>query len=170
MATPQKSLRNGIVSIIILAVTGVLLLFIWHSPESTPLPSGIGSLRLETVVSGTDAKQTIDHLHNKSISPEVSYIGRYAGGNGSAVLYASLYSADDQAFQVVSMMAEGINGGSDIFGHYRAFDLHGKRMQMCLGMGQVHYFFSHGRLVYWLSVDAPIAQETIQFLVDRIVE
>ena len=59
-----------------------LLLLIACSSTEIPLPQSIGSMRLEKVLSGEEARQEIDRLHGKQISLLRGYIGTYVAENG----------------------------------------------------------------------------------------
>jgi hypothetical protein len=108
------------------------------------LPHSLGSLTLERYVGGDEAKNIIDHLHGKPVSTESNLM------------------ADEEA------MSRLISGGNGLFTHYHQLEIQGRRVAMCLGMGQVHYFFSRGSTLYWLAVDSRIAQETLAALLQGV--
>lgn len=62
-------------------------------------------------------------------------------------------------------MAQRIRQGNPIFGDYTERTVAGKRVAACVGMDQMHFFFSHGFTLYWLGVDPARAEETLEELI-----
>ena len=140
-----------------------LLLLIACSPNDIPLPQSIGSMRLEKVQSGEEARQEIDRLHGKQISLIRGYIGMYVAENGRGQLWVSEHSSDREATEAIEKMANGIQKGKQQkFWHFRKMRIERRPVYLAVGMGQAHYFFQNGAKVIWLAVDPSLAKEAIR--------
>jgi len=65
-------------------------------------------------------------------------------------------------------MQSRISAGNPIFDRYSAMEVRGHQVSSCLGQGQVHYFFSHEKQLYWLAVDIQVAPEAVEDLVRSV--
>lgn len=133
------------------------------------LPATLGELKLGESITGERAKETINRLHDGGVTPEANFIGQYGNEGSTATVYLSVFASAESAGEAERQMAELIKKGNPIFGHYHELTLGGKQIAMCLGQGQAHYFFSHEKKLYWLAVDAHIAQESLRNLLDVVV-
>ena len=146
-----------------------LLLLIACSPNDNPLPQSIGSMRLEKVQSGEEARQEIDRLHGKQISLIRGYIGMYVAENGRGQLWVSEHSSDSEATEAIEKMANGIQKGKQQkFWHFRKMEIERRQVYLAVGMGQAHYFFQNGAKVIWFAVDPSLAKEAIRDAVRKI--
>jgi hypothetical protein len=140
-----------------------LLLLIACNSTDIPLPQSIGSMRLEKVQSGEDAKQEIDRLHGKQISFLRGYIGTYVAETGSGQLWVSEHSSEREAAEAIEKMAHGMKQGKQQqFWHFRKMILEQRPVYFAVGMGQAHYFFQNGVKVIWLAADPTLAEEAIR--------
>ena len=97
-----------------------LLLLIACSSADIPLPQSIGSMRLEKVQSGEEARREIDRLHGKQISFLRGYIGTYVAENGSGQLWVSEHSSERESTEAIEKMAHGMKQGKQQqFRHFR---------------------------------------------------
>jgi hypothetical protein len=80
----------------------------------------------------------------------------------------TLYETAGEASQVEQVMADRIAAGNPVFGHFRIIEVRGRKVAICYGMGQTHFFLSRGRALYWLAVENDLAHETIQALVRAV--
>lgn len=131
------------------------------------LPQSIGSLSLQQLQSGEEARQEIDRLHGKQINFRRGYIGTY--GNGRAKLWVSEYDSEGEAAAGIGKMAQRMQaskGGN--FWHFREISIQGVAVYFVVGMGQAHYFFQKGRKVIWLAVDPSLAREAIRDAIGKI--
>ena len=146
-----------------------LLLLIACSSTDIPLPQSIGSMRLEKVQSGEEARREIDRLHGKQISFLRGYIGTYVAENGSGQLWISEHSSEREATEVIEKMAHGMKQGKQQqFWHVRKMMIEQRPVYLALGMGQAHYFFQNGAKVIWLAVDPSLAKEAIRDAVGKM--
>lgn len=159
----------------ILAWLGVFLFaapFLLHTACSStdiPLPQSIGSLRLEQVQSGEEARREIDRLHGQQISFQGGYIGTYVAENGSAKLWVSEHGSAEEAAEAIDKMVQSMKlGKQQVFWHFREIVIEGLSVYFAVGMGQAHYFFQRGGKVIWLAVDPALAKEAIGDVIKKI--
>jgi len=134
---------------------------------STPLPTKLKSLRLQSTVQGEAAEAVINRLHNKEVSSKDSYIGYYRGQGAKAVLYISEFQSQQEAEALLVAMRDRIKTGSRVFGHFRRMSERGLTVYSVLGLGQVHYFYRQGRFLIWLAVDPAVAQEVSEVVLAK---
>ena len=148
----------------------LLFLFMHIACNSTeiPLPQSIGSMRLEKVQSGEEARREIDRLHGKQISFLRGYIGTYVAENGRGQLWVSEHSSEREATEAIEKMAHGMRQGKKQFWHFRKIMVEQRPVYLAIGMGQAHYFFQNGPKVIWLAVEPSLAKEAIRDAVRKI--
>jgi hypothetical protein len=152
--------------LLILAV----VVYVTTDNDERLVPVALGELRLSERLSGAAAQELINHLHAKGVAPERNEVGFYRGPGGNATLYVSVYSTEANAAEAELQMARRIRQGNPIFGEYKERTVAGKRVSECYGMDQVHYFFSHDVRLYWLGVDPPRAEETLEELLRLLAQ
>jgi hypothetical protein len=157
-------------AIIVLAVVGIVVYGLLTSTQGIELPATLGTLTLTDQLAGDAAARMIDHLHGKGVTPTENLIGFYSGEGGTATLYVSRYTNESEPAQVMERMAQRIRQGNPIFGDFKERTIAGKRVAECYGMDQVHYFFSHDVRLYWLGVDPPRAEETLEELLRLLAQ
>jgi hypothetical protein len=145
-----------------------LLLPIACNSTDIPLPQSIGSMRLEKVQSGEEARGEIDRLHGKQISFLRGYIGTYVAENGGGQLWVSEHSSEKEATEAIEKMAHGIKHEKQQFWHFRKMMIEQRPVYLAVGMGQAHYFFQNGTKVIWLAVDPSLAKEAIRDAVGKM--
>jgi len=147
-----------------------LLLLIACSSTDIPLPQSIGSMRLEKVQSGEEARREIDRLHGKQISFLRGYIGTYVAENGSGQLWVSEHSSEREAAEVIEKMAHGMKQGKQQqFWQFRKMMIEQRPVYLVVGMGQANYFFQKRAKVIWFAVDPSLAEEAIRDAVRKIL-
>jgi hypothetical protein len=162
-----RSRNTGRVPLIIILIALSLssAYLVIESEEGLPLQ--LGELTLYDERSGDDARQIIDRLHGKSVTPIENFIGEYAGPAGKATLYLSVYSGREEAVRIQQRMAGRIREGNSVFGQYTELTIADYPVAFCRGMGQAHYFFSSGMTVYWLAVDDAVSSTAIASLLSQ---
>jgi hypothetical protein len=145
-----------------------LLSLIACSSTDISLPQSIGSMRLDKVQSGEEARREIDRLHGKRISFLRGYIGTYVAENGSGQLWVSEHSSEREATEAIEKMVHGVKQGKQQFWHFRKMMIEQGPVYLAVGMGRVHYFFRKGAKVIWLAVDPSLAKEAIRDAVRKI--
>jgi hypothetical protein len=142
----------------------LFLLVACSKRDETPLPDAILSMSLTETLTGTEAAEIIDHLHQGTVAPDRNYVGRYRGDGNSATYYLSVYGTVDEAQSELDAMVAGLERGGHVFDHVRVRSVNGKDVWMALGMGQAHYFYAEGDRLIWLAVDVVVAEDAIQSL------
>lgn len=125
------------------------------------LPMTLGPLALVQEVGGTDARLLVGQMHGKDVGMGENRVGFYASRSGRAALYRTLFSSREGAESSGRAMADRIVQGNPVFSHYRAITLDDRLVSMCIGFGQVHFFYTDGRCLSWLAVDASVAEPAI---------
>ena len=84
--------------LLLIAVTIVGIAYVVLRPSSSvELPKQLGGLQQVHLVEGEKANEILDRMHDKEVTPASNKIGMYSGAKGSAVVYLSIYSSDDDA-------------------------------------------------------------------------
>ena len=145
-----------------------LIVVLWR--DEPRLPSSIATVELKRSLKGAEASAIIDRLHGKGVAPQSNLIGMYVGKTGGAVVYMSVYASDTEANNALRKMRSRISAGNTIFDQYSVTEVRGHQVSSCLGQGQVHYFFSHEKQLYWLAADSGIAPKSVEDLVRTVTE
>jgi hypothetical protein len=164
----MKKLDTSLQWLLLLVTTAVVLPFLIHRPHGPLLPGELGRLVLQREISGENARRIVDRMHGTAVAQRENTIGYYGGSAGGATLYVTLYETAGEASQVEQVMADRIAAGNPVFGHFRIIEVRGRKVAICYGMGQTHFFLSRGRALYWLAVENDLAHETIQALVRAV--
>jgi len=145
-----------------------LLLLTPYPSNGEPIPQSIGSLTLEKLQSGEEARQEIDRLHGKQISFQRGYIGTYEAKDGKAKIWVSEYASEGEAVEAIAIMARRLKASEQKnFWHFKEVPIQGVPVYFVVGMGQVHYFFKKGVKAIWLAVDPALARETIRDVIGK---
>jgi hypothetical protein len=149
---------------VVLLLAVILLLYFLLRGHGISLPPTLGNLQLYREITGDEARRTVADLHGKEIGSGDNLIGMYGSAAGSATLYASVFGGEEEAAQMYSKMASQVGQAGTGFGVCSTRMIEGKIVSMCVGMGQVHYFFARGRVVYWLAADIEKGEELVKAL------
>lgn len=135
------------------------------------LPGSLAGLQRSRLLEGEEAKAVVDKLHGRGVTPRRNLVAEYAGARGTATLYYSQYGAADEAESAGRKMAEKIREGNSPFTAPVEIDRGGKKIYLCGGLGQQHYFFPAGDGLYWLAVDPEISSAALsELLVPLMLE
>jgi len=133
------------------------------------LPQSIGSMRLDKLLVGKEARKEIDRLHGKHLEFRKGYIGTYIGGDRKAKVWVSEYDSEEDAAEANLRMARKIKAMEGKgFHHFREFYINETPVNFVLEQGRAHYFFQNGKKVIWLEVDPSEARKTIRDLIKQI--
>ncbi len=149
-------------AILLVAIVGVL--YFAFRGHGISLPPTLGGLQLYREITGDEARRAVADLHDKEVSGGDNLIGFYGAPEGTATLYASVFGGREQAEQMYARMTSLVSHGGSGFGHYSTRTVDGNAVSVCAGMGQVHYFFARGRVVYWLAADLQNGEELLDAL------
>ncbi|HVN47701.1 MAG TPA: hypothetical protein VMU30_02650, partial [Bacteroidota bacterium] len=158
----------------IIAATAVILVLatavfhVLHQKELPLLPPSILRLTLTHEIHGEAARQQMNALHGRNVTPEENEIGIYGSPDGSGTLYISLYGSAKEAAVAYDSMKTAIAKDHSTFTHFRTIETGGQQYEMCMGNGSAHYFFVHNDTLYWWSVDIPVAQASFRDLFKRV--
>ena len=141
-------------------VLGVIGITIWRQVRS-PLPARVGDLILISEAQGESAREIVDRMHGKGVSPQHSNVGIYQSQAARADIYLSTYANTSEAQNVYQVMAERIGAGGTPFFQYQSVAIAGQNVSFCLGLGQAHYFFFRNEELYWVSADARVGHNSI---------
>ncbi len=149
------------------AISAILLLIAGCSPrDESPLPSAILHLEKTETLTGEEAAEVINHLHQKEVTPAENFVGRYEGEGHSATYYLSLYGSSEEALAELDAMVESMERGGHVFDHIRKIAIQDHDVWMALGMGQAHYFYAEDNRLIWLAADVPVAEDAIASLLE----
>ncbi|MFH0941981.1 MAG: hypothetical protein V1823_03030 [Chloroflexota bacterium] len=166
---PEKEIRAGkrrlrlFQVVIFVAVLGLVGYgfgkYVLAPPESSAVPQYVGSLKLTSLVEGTEARSQINRLHGTSISLENAFIAEYEPPYGGEHLMVWVGEAGSEAAAVdlINRMVEGINRGGAGFSNPRQVPVAGHDVWQADGAGGNFFFYKSlepGDRVVWLTIKA----------------
>ncbi len=143
----------------ILTLSFLTVLFISCSSNRDYLPEEFWGLKLNRKLTGNEAKDFVDRLHFQNVATEKNEIGFYTGEVGNAIVYLTYYSNEKTAEEDFRKMTEKISPENSVFVNGKFETVDDKQIYTCVGMGQVHYVFSHKKLLFWLSADPNFSRQ-----------
>ncbi|RMH75688.1 MAG: hypothetical protein D6681_22075 [Calditrichaeota bacterium] len=149
-----------ILPLIVIALGAGAWIYLRQGPDIV-LPTTLQGIPLHYSLTGKEAAEALRQMHGKSVVPAKNAIGVYEEGRRRVILYISSFPSPSAATDRLHEMAEEIGEGSSGFGHHTDFTVGQQAVHQVLGYGQVHYFFARDHFVYWLSVDADLAQPAL---------
>ncbi len=127
------------------------------------LPAAVGDYRRTELITGAAARERIDSLHGKRIAVEAGAIASYRapGRNGPPAMIWISRSRDAARAreQTRSMIARMTGNPRSPFHDLQTTKENGLTIYRFRGLGQAHYIFCRGRLVYWLSTPAAAGRQ-----------
>ncbi|MCS7054439.1 MAG: hypothetical protein NZM09_12020 [Ignavibacterium sp.] len=141
----------------------ILLIFCSScSIEKNYLPDEFWGMKLKRKLTGNEAKDFIDRLHFQNVATEKNEIGFYSGEIGNATIYITYYKNQKIAQEDFIKMAKKISPENSVFVQGEFETVNNKQIYSCLGMGQVHYVFSHKNLLFWISAEQHFSKEFLE--------
>lgn len=155
----------GIGTLLILAAGGWLYLdrLISH-PAAAPLPEQIAGLPMSMKMTGAQATEEFDMLHNQHFPLTSGAVGIY--GDKKAALWVGGALFKFNAANMVTAMRDKISEGRSPFTPIGEFKDGGRMIYTLEGMGQKHYYFQSQNFVIWLAVDPAIADIAIKQILE----
>jgi hypothetical protein len=152
----------------LLTAGAAVLPFLLEHLSVPSLPGTLGRLRLVSIVDGEEARAVVDRMHGKRVAQRGNWIGLYSGQGGSATVYLTRYASAAAATSDGNVMGDRIASGEGggVFGHFRRTAINSQPVSVCMGLGQIHFFFARGRCLYWLAVDPPVAESALKALLN----
>lgn len=137
----------------------VTILFVSCSTNRDYLPEEFWGLKLQRKLTGNEAKDFVDRLHFQNVATEKNEIGFYTGAVGNAIIYLTYYSNEKTAEEDFIKMTKKISPENSVFVNGKFDNIDDKQIYSCVGMGQVHYVFSHRNLLFWISADPNFSKQ-----------
>lgn len=168
MAQTTKRIRGGkrrlplFQIIIFLAVLGLVgygfSRYVLAPPESSTAPQYVGSLKLTSLVEGTEAQAQINQLHGTNISLENAFIAEYQPpyGGDHLMVWVGEAGSEAAAEDLINRMVAGIKRGGAGFSNPRQVQVAGQDVWQTDGTGGNFYFYissEHNNRVVWLSIE-----------------
>ncbi|MBI3361503.1 MAG: hypothetical protein HY023_10375 [Chloroflexi bacterium] len=157
---------------IVVIVSGALLIAgaaVWSAfsarlanPGDVTVPDVIAGRPLSQKTVGVEAVAEVTRLHGKEFPLTSGAMATY-GGSGEATLWVTGVPVDPMAAKMVRAMTDKIAEGRSPFtpaATRQAGD--GRVVYELAGMGQRHFYFQSGRLVFWLAANEVIAEWAIK--------
>jgi len=133
-----------------------------------PLPATLVDMRLDHSLQGQEALNDIFRLHGKTFDLKDAFVGHYRNKAAKAMVWISESKNQDQARQLLHMMAAEIRRGRGPYSNFQEFNIGGKVVYTVDGQGQQHYFYGSGKRNVWLAVDPTAAQKALHELLTKI--
>ncbi len=135
----------------------ILFILLGCTQENNFLQKEYAGLFLQKRLTGSKAKKFVNRLHSQKVTSSKNEIGFYEGKNGKAVIYITYYETPGQASAEGLKMIHKITPDNKVFTMGQFFDLDGKQIYRCFGMGQTHFIFSNHKQLFWISVETIVA-------------
>lgn len=122
------------------------------------MPEQVGEMKRVQLVTGVAAQEEVDKLHGKPLPAEASVVARYArpedvASGRPAEVWVSRVSSEKEARRQTGVMVHKMyENPRSPFKNPKRVDHAGNAVYRFEGMGQAHYTWFDGDLVYWISV------------------
>lgn len=148
--------------IILILVSGGIYLYDSGTiqPAVAPLPDQLAGLPQGMKMTGTQATEEFDMLHNQHFPLTSGAVGIY--GDQKAALWVGGAPFNFMAADMITAMHNKISEGGSPFTPKGEFKDGGRTIYTLEGMGQKHYYFQSKNLVIWLAADPSIADEALK--------
>jgi len=148
--------------IILLLVSGGIYLYNSGTiqPAVAPLPDQLAGLPQSMKMTGTQATEEFDMLHNQHFPLTSGAVGIY--GDKKAALWVGGAPFNFMAADMITAMRDKISEGRSPFTPIGEFKDGGRTIYTLEGMGQKHYYFQSKNLVIWLAADSSIADQALK--------
>lgn len=166
----MKKLSRSWSGLVFLAIAAACLPLLFVTLIPTKVPRMLGGLPCVRLVTGVEAEEMVNRLHGRSVAAGENAIGIYAGPKGSATVYLTVYTSGTAARSAELRMEERISSGDFGFSHPNRMAFEGKTVASCIGVGQVHFFYSQGSCLYWLACDYAVAREALKDLLAQTTD
>ncbi len=134
------------------------------NPSAVPLPDQIAGLPLTTKMTGKQAVEEFDMLHNEHFPLTSGAVGIY--GDQKIGLWVGGAPLPFMAGSLVAAMHAKIAEGDSLFTPLNEIKDRGRTVYVLEGMGQKHYYFQSQNLVIWLASDPALADQALQHILE----
>ena len=124
------------------------------------MPKTVGEMHRIQLITGEAAQKEVDKLHGKTLQAEASAVARYskAGDVGElrpAEVWLSQVSSEKEARRQTGLMVHKMyENPKSPFKNPMRIEHNGQSVYRFSGMGQTHFIWFKGNLVYWVSSNA----------------
>lgn len=152
--------------IILILVSGGIYLYSSGTiqPGAAPLPDQVAGLPLSMKMTGTQATEEFDMLHDQHFPLTSGAVGMY--GDQKVALWVGGAPFNFMAAGMVTAMRDKISEGRSPFTPLDEFKDGGRTIYALEGMGQKHFYFQSKNLVVWLAADPSIADEALKQILE----
>ena len=155
----------GIGALLIFAMGGWLYFGnLTSNPTALPLPDRLAGLPLTMEMTGAQATEEFDMLHNEHFPLTSGAVGIY--GDRKAALWVGGAPFDFMATSLVTAMRDKIAEGNSPFTPVAEIRNGGRTVYVLEGTGQRHYYFQSENLVIWLASDPAFADQALQQILE----
>jgi hypothetical protein len=130
------------------------------------VPENLAGMELQQTFVNKEAEKIVNQLHGKFVSGTENIVAYYNNDDSKGELYISTFKDTLKALEIFHKMMRGVRQDTSVFTHFTPRIIGEQAVVMVIGVGQIHYFFTKGREVYWLQIDQPKAELAISDLID----
>ncbi len=150
--------------LLVVVLLALIPVWVFSQPEKAlPIPGRIAGYPLRGHVFGPEAAEEIRNMHRGTFPMTGAAIAIY--GNMDAVLWVSETWGSIGAYLLERGMTRAIAKGDTPFEPLGTRQVRGVTVYELTGMGQMHYYFRVGDMVYWLAVNEEKAEEALDEVV-----
>jgi len=122
-----------------------------NSTTEVPAPQKIGNKERIRVISGSQAVNLINKMHNQSVAADANVIVEY-DKEKKDILYISYYEDQNRAGEAFNLMIEKmVSAKQGPFFHLMPLPTYKNRVYFTLGMGSSHYIYLSSRYLLWFQ-------------------
>lgn len=152
--------------------TTVFLVFAFFSScskERNYLPSAFSGASLKEKISGKEALSRLNKIHfNPVAAGKENDIGYYEKEGNNSTIYITYYKTGGEALTDFEKMTLKITPGNSQFFAPDTFELEGRKIYRCFGMGQTHFVFTHNNVLIWISTGTISSSDFLKDYIKQI--
>ncbi len=138
------------------------------SEKDSYLPEKFRDYEQSKILTGKEAKDIVDHLHMKEVTPAVNRIGIYKNDHGPLTIYISEYANPEIAEAEMKKMSSKLSEGNSEFIGGDTLAIGGKQLLRYFGFGQTHYIFTDRANLLWISANTVRGQSIIEDYLEQL--
>ncbi len=140
-----------------------LVLFYSCTSNQNLLPDEIYGLKLQKKLEGKEALAYVNKLHFNKVTNEENQIGFYAGRNGMAVIYVTIYRDNEKATNAYHKMTDKISPLNSVFYGSSIENINGKEIYTTYGMEAKHFVFVNDNNLFWITAARKWADDFLDY-------
>jgi len=114
-------------------------------------PLKIGAKNRTKIITGKEAANLIDKLHNLKVSPQNNLVAEY-GSQDPDILYISEFTENREAREAFDTMLEKMKQNKrSPFSHVMTLSKYDHKVFMALGLDAIHYIYFSGPFTLWIT-------------------